>query len=301
MNEIIKLSVIIPVYNDPKGIITSLRSLISQDFEKPYEVIIVDNNSTDNTYQLIENFIDENQDKTKAELKLLEQDKVQSSYAARNKGIKNANGELICFLDSDMWVNRDYLKKVYKAYQNHKGKYFYMGCNVEIVMEEGNIFEKYNRITGFPIENYIKKAHFAPTCCLVVNKKILNKVGLFNQNLASGGDWELGQRVFESNINQIYNRDMIIFHPARKKFKLLINKSKRVGKGLYQIKKYSRHKPRAKIIKLLIPKSPWAIRNKIINKCIKINFKEFFLIYIICYVCKISNIFGYLEAKFFNN
>ena len=74
----------------------------------------------------------------------------------------------------------------------------YIGCNVRIHIEVKNIYSLYNKIMGFPVEHYMLDSKFAPTCCLVVHKKVIKKIGSFDPKLISSGDYEFGNRVYEA-------------------------------------------------------------------------------------------------------
>ena len=95
-----KVSVIIPVYNDKRGIKKCLKSLLEQNYNKElYEIIIVDNGSTDGTKEFLK----------KSPVKFLEENDIQSSYASRNKGIKHSKNEILCFTDSDVIVDKNWI------------------------------------------------------------------------------------------------------------------------------------------------------------------------------------------------
>ena len=87
-------SIIMPTYNRGHILPGSIQSVINQDFTE-WELVVVDDGSTDNTKEVIENF-SQNDNR----IRYLYQSNQERS-AARNNGIKNANGKYICFLDSD--------------------------------------------------------------------------------------------------------------------------------------------------------------------------------------------------------
>ena len=112
----VKISIIIPVYNDPQGLKDTISSLVIQNypFDK-YEIVVVDNGSIDNTLDVAKEYVGE----FPQLIKYVVEDKIRSSYAARNKGIKAAKGNLICFIDSDMTVKNNYLTDVSDYFDNN--------------------------------------------------------------------------------------------------------------------------------------------------------------------------------------
>ena len=97
-------SIIIPTYNRSKFISRAINSVLDQTFSD-WEIILVDDGSTDNTRDVISLFDDER-------IKYLYQENSERSVA-RNNGIKNSNGEWICFLDSDDYYLPNHLESFY--------------------------------------------------------------------------------------------------------------------------------------------------------------------------------------------
>lgn len=99
------ISVIIPVYNCEKTIETAIDSIVNQTY-KNIEIIVVDDNSTDNTYKLVEKLTNEKIKLIKSPVDLYRFDKklnrnINAGYLARNTGFKYARGEYITFQDAD--------------------------------------------------------------------------------------------------------------------------------------------------------------------------------------------------------
>lgn len=103
------VSIIIPAYNAERVIGRCIDSVVRQTY-KNYELIVVDDGSTDETVKTIEE-----KSLANRQIKLIQQ-KNSGVSAARNKGIENSSGEFICFIDSDDSVSPDYLKVLVAAY-----------------------------------------------------------------------------------------------------------------------------------------------------------------------------------------
>jgi len=101
------LSIVIPAFNAQNTILNTINSIISQDsYSISYEIIIIDDGSTDNTYQICKSLIDPNNDLC---VRLFTQ-KNQGVSVARNNGIIHSVGNKIFFLDSDDEVTSDFFK-----------------------------------------------------------------------------------------------------------------------------------------------------------------------------------------------
>ena len=100
-----KISIIIPIYNREKTLKPCISSILSQSY-KNFELILVDNNSTDSTKEIIQEF----QKKDKRIISLLE--KEQGIGVARNTGEKHAKGKAILMTDSDCILPRDWIREM---------------------------------------------------------------------------------------------------------------------------------------------------------------------------------------------
>lgn len=104
MNSAPLISVIVPAYNVEKYIKACLDSIINQTYSN-FEIIVVNDGSTDQTEEILRSY------QSNPKFRIYSQ-KNGGLSAARNRGIKLANGELICFIDSDDSVKSDYLEKL---------------------------------------------------------------------------------------------------------------------------------------------------------------------------------------------
>ncbi|MFC4987847.1 glycosyltransferase [Saliphagus infecundisoli] len=228
------LSAVIPVYNDPYGIRTTLESLTSQTYPiDSYEILVVDNGSEDETRKVVQEYCERYPEL----VTLLIEDEIQSSYAARNKGVEHAHGALISFIDADMTVEPTWAKSVVDSYTEHG--WDYMGCEIETYIDgHGSLTARYDRALGFTVERYLQKAQFVVTACLTVRKTVFEDVGLFDSRLISGGDGEFGERVHAAGFDQYFEPDITVYHPARTTVRAWLKKQFRVGRGSIQRQKY---------------------------------------------------------------
>lgn len=268
------VSVIIPVYNEPRGLQQTLASLVRQDFPSgAYEIIVVDNGSSDHTFEEAVKYYQQHPNLIKA----LKEDTIQGSYAARNKGLSVAKGDIICFIDADMTVEPDYLSQVVKVFQT--GQPDYLGCKVVLYADKKTLAAKYNQLNGFNVEAYLRSDKFVPTCCLSVKKSAFDIVGGFDHRLESGGDFDFGQRVFRAGLKQQYADHILMKHPARWKYSSLVKKSKRVARGIAQLYRYfpagyEEHYKRLFRKKKYLPRNPVRIYRNAKEKKVPLNYVE---------------------------
>ncbi len=107
------ISIIIPAYNEEKDILECLESLHSQSY-KNFEIIIVDDSSTDNTIKIVNDFAKKNR-----KIKILKQQH-KGPGAARNLASKSASGDILVLIDADMTFKQDYLEKLIKPLEDKK-------------------------------------------------------------------------------------------------------------------------------------------------------------------------------------
>jgi glycosyltransferase AglI len=297
-----RISIVIPVYNDPVGIRDTLNSLVNQDYPRQnFEIIVADNGSTDATMNVIKEFCR----KYPELIRLVIEDAIQSSYAARNKGVRSSKGAIIAFIDSDMSVDGDWLKKVNQSLEEHQ--WDYLGCNVEIYYKKKSIYELYDKMKGFPVERYMNVTKFAPTCCLVVRKVLFDELGLFDSKLISSGDYEFGNRVFSSGHNMYFASDIIMSHPARSSFRQLLQKSFRIGRGQKQLLTYYPGRFDKFHRRLITPSNYLPIMPRNLSISMRENkiwgqlgLGDKIRIYFITWISKLANTFGFFYEKYMN-
>ena len=146
-----KFSVIIPAYNAEKEIEKTIQSVLIQDY-KDYEIIVVNDFSTDNTKKIVEKY---------QNIKLINHSNNKKAGGSRNTGIDNAKGEYIFFLDSDdVMYDKNVLQKLSNNIdKNNKPDLVYLGFQSqgnsfigEYIPNEHNS-KKYNKIKEWQFAN----------------------------------------------------------------------------------------------------------------------------------------------------
>ncbi len=202
-------SVIIPLYNKENYIEDTLKSVLNQTF-KDFEIIIVNDGSTDLSLKLLSTFNDKR-------IKIYTTTN-QGVSSARNLGIKKAKAKYIALLDADdIWYNI-HLEELNKTILKFPDSDLY--CNAYEILLSKNIKKKanYNIINiSAPtiVSDFFKSSmvsSIAHTSAVAFSKKAFNFIGGFNEELRSGQDTDLWIRfalqkviVFNPNITMIYN------------------------------------------------------------------------------------------------
>ncbi|MFW6271393.1 MAG: glycosyltransferase family 2 protein [Bacillota bacterium] len=162
------ISIITPIYNSKEFISETIESVLSQSYNN-WEIIIVDDCSTDNGVNIVKKY-----QKNNDRIKLIELEKNSGAAIARNTAIKNANGRYIAFLDSDDLWHPDKLKKQIQFMQ--KNDYAFTYTNYQKMTESGELT---NEIVKSPSKlDYEKALHTNYIGCLtaIYDTKKLGKL-----------------------------------------------------------------------------------------------------------------------------
>lgn len=224
------VSVIIPVFNDAKRLKICLSSLENQTYPQSlYEVIVVDNAS--NEGEDIKEIV--------AEFKqaIAAYESVPSSYAARNKGISLAKGEVLAFTDSDCIPAADWIEKGVSHLLRVPNCGMVAG-KIRIFFKNPNhltTVELYESIMALTQKEFVEKDGYAATANIFTFKQVFERVGRFDETFKSGGDMEWGKRVAACGYQQVYAEDSCIDHPARYSFDQLYRRTVRYAGGHYDL------------------------------------------------------------------
>lgn len=139
-----KISVIIPTHNRSDALRLTLERLAAQNFDGEWEVIVANNNSTDDTDEVVRAW----QQKFPVPLRLV-QEKTPGAGAARNTGARVAAGEYLIFIDNDILTEPDFIQRHLHALEQNPNSWI-MGQIVNLPEQENSVFGKYRK-TLFPV------------------------------------------------------------------------------------------------------------------------------------------------------
>ncbi|EHJ58163.1 glycosyltransferase [Novosphingobium pentaromativorans] len=228
-----RISVIVPVWNRPADIERCIRSLQKQTLpQSDYEIIIVDNGSTDSTPAVAR----------KSGVHVLVEPR-PSSYAARNLGLSAARGDYVAFTDSDCTVDENWLAKGLEALDRHPDNAVVAGP-IELFSENmptsSSVCEAYERIFAFRQERNVARGA-ACTANWFCRTAVVRQAGGFRSDLKSGGDFDLTRRLQAAGYPVVYAPDALVFHPARATVSELCSKARRVIGGRMMMRRNRRN------------------------------------------------------------
>lgn len=224
------VSVIVPVFNDSERIKLCLYALEKQTYPKQlYEVIVVDNGSDEE--HSIKDIV------TQFGQAVAAYESRPGAYAARNKGISVAKGDIIAFTDADCIPTTDWIEKGVANLQSVP--------NCGLVAGKVTFFSKqpdkpttvelYDSLMGIPQKRFIA-LHYGATANVFTFRSVIDRVGNFDDTLKSSGDGEWGQRIFTAGYKQIYADDTCVAHPARSTYSQICKQTKRITGGWHDMR-----------------------------------------------------------------
>jgi len=187
-----QLSVIVCTYNREKYILRNLESFINQTADQSeFEVVIINNNSPDNTHEICQDFIKKHPEISTTYVI----EKNQGHTYARNRGIVESKGHILAFIDDDAFVRPEYCENIITFYSN----------NPEVDVIGGKIIPVYESgkepkwmspylLTLMAAQDYGDKEHefskhkFPIGANMVYRSRVFDKIGLFNTELGRRGD-----------------------------------------------------------------------------------------------------------------
>jgi len=178
------VSVVIPAYNAERYIGETLQSVLAQTY-RDFEVVVVDDGSTDGTREIVRRYGER--------VRLIEQPNSGPS-AARNRGIREARGEFIAFVDSDdLWLPEKLTLQMPLFADDEVGLVY---CRAARVDAEGRALNESSgrKPQGWVFEDFLLRNH-CPTSGAVVRREAFERCGYFPEDMVWAEDWHLWLRI----------------------------------------------------------------------------------------------------------
>lgn len=176
------ITVVVPCYNVEKYVEKCIDSIINQTY-KNLEIILVEDCSTDNTYEIIKKYL-----KKDKRIKIVKNEKNSGLSFSRNVGIKESTGKYIGFIDSDDYINEDFYMNLMTAMKKEKAEVSI--CDMKVVFEDTKVEHNSPCFINekFSLENVVNSGLAASACNKLFNKELLSKylfeVGKVNEDIA---------------------------------------------------------------------------------------------------------------------
>lgn len=280
---IMKISVVIPVYNGEKDVPDLINCLLNQSYpQEKVEYLLIDNNSSDRTLSILQNIAKN----SPINIRIFSENNIQSSYAARNQGIRNitSDHQIIVFTDADCRPKPSWLEELIKPFINPET----IIVAGEIIPLPGNsILEKFaNKQETLSQKHTInhKFCAYGQTANLAIRKDILTKIGLFRPYLTTGGDADICWRILQANLGKLkFAPQAIVEHRHRVTISELASQWRRYGKsnrylhelhGVELMREMTSQEYVYRLLRWLFKEIPKATINYFIGKGDIINFVE---------------------------
>lgn len=204
------VSVIVPVHNRPIEIKACLDSLMQIDYPADrYEVIVVDDASSDSTPQVIHSY----------DVRLIPLKENKKAAFCRNLGAEHAEGDILAFIDSDCTADPSWLNRLVPSFNDDAVGI--VGGSIDSYFTTSSL-DRYEQVkSSLIIGNRIKRSRdedrtfYVPSCNLLIRKSLFLAVGGFDRNLVVGEDVDLCWRVQDKGHKIEFRPDGVIFHRHR--------------------------------------------------------------------------------------
>jgi glycosyltransferase involved in cell wall biosynthesis len=183
-----KVSVVMPTYNRAHLIAAAIQSILNQTFQD-FELVIVDDGSTDGTEAVVRRFND-------PRLRYIYQER-RGIGAARNRGIRHAEGRYIAFLDSDdVWL--PHLLELEVPILDDRPEVGVVYAQARAMDRDGNLMTQIRgTLQKYPDEG-LKSALYGDFVCIIaslVRRECFERAGLFDETLMAREDWDMWVRI----------------------------------------------------------------------------------------------------------
>jgi glycosyltransferase involved in cell wall biosynthesis len=237
------VSVVIPVLNGAGGLRTTLAALVAQEGAPDFEVVVVDNGSTDDTaavaaaHPLVREVVVE---------------RTPGPYAARNAGIATARGTVIALTDADCKPVPQWLREGVAAVD--AGADLVGGRVIQrSTRDDASVWEIYDRGTYLNQRQFVTEQNFAATANLFVRSRVFDEIGRFRPELTASGDLEFGQRATARGHRLVYCDEAAVMHDPRTTLRDTWHLHRKLGCGFAELARAGLREPMHRDLALRIP------------------------------------------------
>lgn len=205
-----KASIIIPAYNEERSIAKTLKSLQNQDFDEEFEVIVVDNNSTDKTSEVAKGFA------KKLNLRVI-LEKKKGRGTARATGNSAAKGEILISTDADTWLPKHWLKAITKPFGDPKVVAVTGPWRLFDLDKEAKYWlERLQKIAELPFR-LIYGHYWLTGFNMALRKTAYDKCGGFNPDINAHEDIDITMRI--RKLGKIVYADDAVAHQSGRRYR----------------------------------------------------------------------------------
>lgn len=203
------ISVIIPAYNEGKNISAVLDSLVKQVTKQKFEVVLVDNNSTDDTLKVARKYLH------KLNMKIVIE-KTQGRGAAKAKGAREAKGEILAFLDADSRAAESWIDTISNCFNDIKTQALTGPWRIYDLPDGFTkwFLHTFQETAMLPVRLYLGTWHLNGMN-MAIRKGVYKKTGGFDTRLNVHDDFDLARRVRRCAKIK-YSRDLIVTTSGRR-------------------------------------------------------------------------------------
>lgn len=222
----VKVSVIIPTFNEEAVIKNCLESLIKQTY-KDFEIIIIDDGSSDKTLDVLSNL-----NSQISNLKIFKQEHLGPG-SARNLGVNNAEGKILVFVDADMVLDPVFIQKL--IYPIEEGKVIGTFTKEEYLFNKDNIWARFWNINLGRSPDKMHPDNYPDTQPVfrAILKSEFIRVAGFNTAVGYTDDWSLSRKL---GIEAVNAPGAIIYHKNPNSLKEVWNQARWFGKNEFLTK-----------------------------------------------------------------